>query len=713
MPTALAIFAMDLSEGEPVELHSLSSAALNGCRGLVASRSGDRFVVTYRTADGVERSSKIKRSNLRRCAYSSKDDVGTFAEAARQFSPEELAAMSPAERDITRVLKSGLEKRAPRDQFGNSRRVAKFGDEPKMGTGGVNARANGNECDAEAAAQWAALQAKLSTSTDECLLSTENALIRTAAFCILATSEPDVIELHMYPEIGVEPILVRCCDRCFNHNFRANIPFERDAQVVGAEGVLGGFVLAAPVERGLAERLRALLFAYTLALAKWRRGCVGSSVVPSDVPSPLRPLTEDGNATLRAAADACIVFAKTHTMVRQTDIAIQWTGLALCLAEHWRELEEDQLCGGNEANVGTSTAGGVEGGDTYRKERAGFLRHVSSIESSAYGGFLTPYAELSIDDTYRKERAGLLRLRFEVWVFGGSFSNAIDDGKRALELAPLNHPYLVSALALSYLQVERKQAAPYFARFIEMTKDRKEPPHKGVPDALYSLAMLCFEGGEKGKGKRWLQKAQEAEIDHDRFWGPFSSPRKQMALVFAMGSTQTSGGSAESGGRECHHCGTLSLKLLKCSRCKQASYCSTACQRAAWAAGHKHECAATRTTKPLALGDRVRICGIVSKPEFNGLLAIIVELLDPETGRLGVQLVRTDGATSSSSGGTKRLKLANVSRVDAEREEAARADAAERAQRLTSILDVADTAPGVWAQGIECMDFLYVPLHFK
>ena len=186
--------------GEPVELHSLSSAALNGCRGLIASRSDDRFVVTYRTADGVERSSKIKPGNLRRCAYSSNDDVGKLAEAARQISPEELAAMSPAERDITRMLKSGLDKRAASDQFGNSQRVAKFGDEPTLGTGGVNARANGNECDAEAAEQWVALQAKLSSRLS---MSTEEAdaefcaldMVRTAAFCILATSEPDVIEV--------------------------------------------------------------------------------------------------------------------------------------------------------------------------------------------------------------------------------------------------------------------------------------------------------------------------------------------------------------------------------------------------------------------------------------------------------------------------------------------------------------------------------------
>ena len=187
--------------GEPVELHSLSSAALNGCRGLIASRSDDRFVVTFRTADGVERSSKIKPSNLRRCAYSSNDDVGKLAEAARQISPEELAAMSPAERDITRMLTSGLDKRAASDQFGNSHRVAKFG----------------NECDAEAAAQWVALQAKLSSRLS---MSTEEAdaefcaldMVRTAAFCMLATFEPDVIEVSGGSGFGERPYLLPMCN---------------------------------------------------------------------------------------------------------------------------------------------------------------------------------------------------------------------------------------------------------------------------------------------------------------------------------------------------------------------------------------------------------------------------------------------------------------------------------------------------------------------
>ena len=203
--------------GEPVELHSLSSAALNGCRGLIASRSDDRFVVTFRTADGVERSSKIKPSNLRRCAYSSNDDVGKLAEAARQISPEELAAMSPAERDITRMLTSGLDKRAASDQFGNSHRVAKFGDEPILGVGGVNARAYGNECDAEAAAQWVALQAKLSSRLS---MSTEEAdaefcaldMVRTAAFCMLATFEPDVIEVSGGSGFGERPYLLPMCN---------------------------------------------------------------------------------------------------------------------------------------------------------------------------------------------------------------------------------------------------------------------------------------------------------------------------------------------------------------------------------------------------------------------------------------------------------------------------------------------------------------------
>eukprot|EP00811_Abedinium_folium_P020821 NODE_2983_length_2111_cov_2.050907.p1 GENE.NODE_2983_length_2111_cov_2.050907~~NODE_2983_length_2111_cov_2.050907.p1 ORF type:complete len:628 (-),score=179.43 NODE_2983_length_2111_cov_2.050907:97-1980(-) len=39
----------------------------------------------------------------------------------------------------------------------------------------------------------------------------------------------------------------------------------------------------------------------------------------------------------------------------------------------------------------------------------------------------------------------------------------------------------------------------------------------------------------------------------------------------------------------CDHCGTQAA-LRRCGRCRTATYCSSECQRHAWAAGHRHEC---------------------------------------------------------------------------------------------------------------------------
>jgi hypothetical protein len=49
-------------------------------------------------------------------------------------------------------------------------------------------------------------------------------------------------------------------------------------------------------------------------------------------------------------------------------------------------------------------------------------------------------------------------------------------------------------------------------------------------------------------------------------------------------------------GRVCAWCGKLAPNLLRCGRCKAAWYCGVDHQRAAWKAGHKHECAAAAAT---------------------------------------------------------------------------------------------------------------------
>ena len=48
---------------------------------------------------------------------------------------------------------------------------------------------------------------------------------------------------------------------------------------------------------------------------------------------------------------------------------------------------------------------------------------------------------------------------------------------------------------------------------------------------------------------------------------------------------------AASPARQCSGCGVFSSKLKDCSACRCVSFCSEACFRRAWKAGHKHECA--------------------------------------------------------------------------------------------------------------------------
>ncbi|XP_006779989.1 histone-lysine N-methyltransferase SMYD3 isoform X1 [Neolamprologus brichardi] len=54
----------------------------------------------------------------------------------------------------------------------------------------------------------------------------------------------------------------------------------------------------------------------------------------------------------------------------------------------------------------------------------------------------------------------------------------------------------------------------------------------------------------------------------------------------------------------CHHCFTRRESLLRCSQCKTARYCNTACQKQAWS-GHKRECKCLQSLLPRLPTDSV------------------------------------------------------------------------------------------------------------
>jgi hypothetical protein len=69
-----------------------------------------------------------------------------------------------------------------------------------------------------------------------------------------------------------------------------------------------------------------------------------------------------------------------------------------------------------------------------------------------------------------------------------------------------------------------------------------------------------------------------------------------VAPSFAGGAGGSGAGAGSAAATVCGRCGkaagtgSVPAKLLRCSRCKGAWYCSAECQKVAWAAGHKAEC---------------------------------------------------------------------------------------------------------------------------
>jgi uncharacterized C2H2 Zn-finger protein len=106
------------------------------------------------------------------------------------------------------------------------------------------------------------------------------------------------------------------------------------------------------------------------------------------------------------------------------------------------------------------------------------------------------------------------------------------------------------------------------------------------------------------------------------------------------------------GGGKCDACGKKAESvdgrdLLQCSRCKQAYYCSKACQKHQWKAGHKEAC---RKPNQIERGDIMLVKGIVSKPELNRKLVKIIR--SAGNGRWEVVL---QGSTTRASLASKNL----------------------------------------------------------
>ena len=93
------------------------------------------------------------------------------------------------------------------------------------------------------------------------------------------------------------------------------------------------------------------------------------------------------------------------------------------------------------------------------------------------------------------------------------------------------------------------------------------------------------------------------------------------------------------GGSQCDACGKTLQELQRetlqqCSRCQMAYYCGEDCQKDAWRNGHKQAC---RKRGEIKLDDIMRLDGLQSKPELNGIFVKVVS--EQANGRCGVELM--------------------------------------------------------------------------
>ncbi|KAJ3275696.1 Tetratricopeptide repeat protein 28, partial [Blyttiomyces sp. JEL0837] len=77
----------------------------------------------------------------------------------------------------------------------------------------------------------------------------------------------------------------------------------------------------------------------------------------------------------------------------------------------------------------------------------------------------------------------------------------------------------------------------------------------------------------------------------------------------------------------CNKTANEAEKLMRCSKCQLAWYCSGGCQSSAWKAGHKMLC---RVPFAYKRGDVVKIVDYERAPRFKGMVMEVLGLADPE-----------------------------------------------------------------------------------
>jgi hypothetical protein len=96
-------------------------------------------------------------------------------------------------------------------------------------------------------------------------------------------------------------------------------------------------------------------------------------------------------------------------------------------------------------------------------------------------------------------------------------------------------------------------------------------------------------------------------------------------------------------------------KLMTCTRCKMAFYCSAECQKAQWKKGHKAACRAPGQLEP---GDDVKLVCLASRPELNDKVVQVIGRVPEREGRWQVRLSGQQESLSVSAEKLQRIRPA-------------------------------------------------------
>jgi TPR repeat protein len=168
---------------------------------------------------------------------------------------------------------------------------------------------------------------------------------------------------------------------------------------------------------------------------------------------------------------------------------------------------------------------------------------------------------------------------------------------------------------------------------------------QGLPQAEWRMGVIC-RTGRGGVRKsfftaaHWMRKAAlqgDPDAQEDLGWTLLHAKMEifdgkanfvgHSAIPEATFWFETAEASMKAHGREfekiefrpfshCEHCVKPCDRIMKCSRCRGAGYCSKECQKVHWKLGHKIDCTAIDKYRKI-LQERATRKTFVGQPEFS------------------------------------------------------------------------------------------------